>query len=107
MGVADKLQFVSPEVEVRLHDLNDSFCSALLCLHLTFTQIPKKVNWENSVPRNSEQWHGLMAVCELFNERPIWAKNSLVEKLHDRGLNVENKMLRRWHLLLPCKLFFC
>ncbi|KAL7134463.1 hypothetical protein ABFS83_11G028700 [Erythranthe nasuta] len=68
------------------------------CLAIDFNikEIPKKVNWEKSVSRNSDRWHGLMAVCELFDERPVWVKKSLAEQLHDRGLNVENKMLKRF-----------
>ncbi|KAL2227983.1 UNVERIFIED_CONTAM: General transcription factor 3C polypeptide 5 [Sesamum indicum] len=57
--------------------------------------IPKKVNWEKSIPRNSDRWQWQMAVCELFEERPIWLKHSLAEHLLDQGLNIGNKMLKR------------
>ncbi|GER27790.1 transcription factor IIIC [Striga asiatica] len=57
--------------------------------------IPKKVNWEDSIPRNSDQWRLQMAVCEMFDERPIWIKHSLAEQLLDRGISVVNKVLRR------------
>ncbi|KAL6534758.1 hypothetical protein OROGR_013433 [Orobanche gracilis] len=58
-------------------------------------QIPKKVNWENAIPKNSDRWRWQMAVCELFDERPIWVKHSLAEHLLDRGINVVNKVFRR------------
>ncbi|KAK6126989.1 hypothetical protein DH2020_039269 [Rehmannia glutinosa] len=57
--------------------------------------IPKKVNWENSIPRDSDRWRWQMAVCELFDERPIWVKHSLAERLLDQGLNVSNNVLKR------------
>ncbi|KAK4392689.1 General transcription factor 3C polypeptide 5 [Sesamum angolense] len=76
-------------------DLNSFLLQWLLLLDLTFLQIPKKVNWEKSIPRNSDRWQWQMAVCELFEERPIWLKHSLAEHLLDRGLNVGNKMLKR------------
>ncbi|KAL6540862.1 hypothetical protein OROMI_024745 [Orobanche minor] len=57
--------------------------------------IPKKVNWENAIPKNSDRWRWQMAVCELFDERPIWVKHSLAEHLLDGGINVVNKVLRR------------
>ncbi|KAL6532781.1 hypothetical protein OROGR_013741 [Orobanche gracilis] len=58
-------------------------------------EIPKKVNWENAIPKNSDRWRWQMAVCELFDERPIWVKHSLAEHLLDRGIFVVNKVLRR------------
>ncbi|KAI3446704.1 hypothetical protein Pfo_003369 [Paulownia fortunei] len=57
--------------------------------------IPKKVNWEKSIPRNSDRWKWQMAVCELFDERPIWVKDSLADHLLDQGLDVGNKVLKR------------
>ncbi|CAA0819999.1 Transcription factor IIIC- subunit 5 [Striga hermonthica] len=63
--------------------------------HIKDILIPKKVNWEDSIPRNSDQWRLQMAVCEMFDERPIWTKHSLAEQLLDRGISVVNKVLRR------------
>ncbi|PIN21879.1 RNA polymerase III transcription factor (TF)IIIC subunit [Handroanthus impetiginosus] len=67
------------------------------CLAIDFNikEIPKEVNWEKSIPRDSDRWQWQMAVCELFDERPIWVKASLAEHLLDRGLNVGNKVLKR------------
>lgn len=36
-----------------------------------------------------------MAVSELFDERPIWIKHSVNERLVDKGYNVVDHMLRR------------
>ena len=38
-------------------------------------------------------------VAELFNERPIWVKDSLSEHLLDKGLEFGENMLKRWFLL--------
>ncbi|GFQ00991.1 general transcription factor 3c polypeptide 5 [Phtheirospermum japonicum] len=67
------------------------------CLAIDFNikEIPKKVNWENSIPKNSDRWRWQMAVCELFDERPIWVKHSLAEHLLARGINVVNNVLKR------------
>ncbi|KAK0606522.1 hypothetical protein LWI29_000121 [Acer saccharum] len=64
----------------------------ILCL------IPKKVNGEELISRDSEQWKGKMAVSKLFDERPIWPKNSIIDRLLDEGQTYNNKMLKR-HLL--------
>ncbi|KAL8497538.1 hypothetical protein ACS0TY_021026 [Phlomoides rotata] len=67
------------------------------CLAIDFNikEIPKKVNWENYIPRNSDLWQWQTAMCELFEERPIWIKHSVAEHLLDRGVNVGDKILRR------------
>ncbi|KAL2507180.1 Transcription factor IIIC [Forsythia ovata] len=57
--------------------------------------IPKKVNWEKYIAQESDQWKWQTAVCELFDERPIWVKDSLAERLLDRGLTFKSDMLRR------------
>ncbi|CAK9163194.1 unnamed protein product [Ilex paraguariensis] len=58
--------------------------------------IPKKVKWEKYIPQGSNQWDWQMAVCKLFDERPIWIKESLAELLLEKGLNFGSNMLRRW-----------
>ncbi|KAL2514580.1 Transcription factor IIIC [Forsythia ovata] len=57
--------------------------------------IPKKGNWEKYIARDSDQWKWQTAVCELFDEHPIWVKDSLAERLLDRGLTFKSDMLRR------------
>ncbi|KAJ7969113.1 general transcription factor 3C polypeptide 5-like [Quillaja saponaria] len=58
-------------------------------------QIPKIVNWEDYIPQGSDQWESQMAVSRLFDERPIWKKDSLAECLLDKGLKFKYEMLRR------------
>ncbi|KAL3533545.1 hypothetical protein ACH5RR_007066 [Cinchona calisaya] len=58
-------------------------------------EIPRKVNWETYIPENSEQWVQQKIVCELFDERPIWVKDSLSERLLDKGLECRGNTLRR------------
>ncbi|KAK1388933.1 general transcription factor 3C polypeptide 5-like [Heracleum sosnowskyi] len=59
------------------------------------SDVPRKVNWEKYLAKSSEQWQWQMAVCNLFEERPVWKKDSLAEKLHDKGLRIGDNMLRR------------
>ncbi|KAG8367641.1 hypothetical protein BUALT_Bualt16G0094100 [Buddleja alternifolia] len=72
-----------------------SVLCVFFCLDLTFIQIPKKVNWEKSIPSNSDLWQWQKAVCELFEQRPIWVKSSIAEHLLAQGLNIGDYMLRR------------
>ncbi|KAI3795354.1 hypothetical protein L1987_38006 [Smallanthus sonchifolius] len=48
---------------------------------LTFIHVPKKVNWEKFIPKGTEEWKCQMAVCDLFDECPIWIRQSLSEHL--------------------------
>ncbi|CAJ1930824.1 unnamed protein product [Sphenostylis stenocarpa] len=57
--------------------------------------IPKKVNWEEYIPQGSDQWESQMVVSRMFDERPIWSKNSLIERLLNKGLSFSHGMLRR------------
>lgn len=43
-----------------------------------------------------------MAVSKLFDERPIWIKHALNERLLDKGYNVGGHMLRRCIPLETC-----
>lgn len=65
---------------------------------LAVLQIPKKVNWEEYIPQGSEQWESQMAVSRMFDEKPIWSKNSLTERLLDKGLSFSHGMFRRWFM---------
>ncbi|GMN36123.1 hypothetical protein TIFTF001_005773 [Ficus carica] len=58
-------------------------------------EIPKRINWEEYIPKGSDQWESQMAVYKLFDERPIWIKHALNERLLDKGYNVGGHMLRR------------
>ncbi|KAL2507207.1 Transcription factor IIIC [Forsythia ovata] len=86
---------IEPSLAIDFNIKDILFLYALFCLHLTFIQIPKKVNWEKYIAQESDQWKWQTAVCELFDERPIWVKDSLAERLLDRGLTFKSDMLRR------------
>uniref|UniRef100_A0A803PXN4 General transcription factor 3C polypeptide 5 n=1 Tax=Cannabis sativa TaxID=3483 RepID=A0A803PXN4_CANSA len=57
--------------------------------------IPKRINWEDYIPQDSTPWESQMAVSNLFDERPIWIKRALNERLLDKGFNFVHSMLRR------------
>ncbi|PQQ17858.1 hypothetical protein Pyn_24437 [Prunus yedoensis var. nudiflora] len=58
-------------------------------------KIPKRTNWEEYIPQGSDQWESQMAVSQLFDERPVWPKDSLTERLVDKGFNFSDHLLRR------------
>ncbi|KAG5569286.1 hypothetical protein H5410_059052 [Solanum commersonii] len=58
-------------------------------------EIPKPVDWEKYIPQGSDRWRWQKAVSELFEERKIWPKESLAERLHDGGLKFRDNMLKR------------
>ncbi|KAL1553844.1 general transcription factor 3C polypeptide 5-like [Salvia divinorum] len=62
---------------------------------LQWLKIPKKVDWEKSIARESDLWKWQTIVCELFEERPVWVKHSLADNLLDRGVNVSERVLKR------------
>ncbi|MED6193816.1 hypothetical protein PIB30_022864 [Stylosanthes scabra] len=62
---------------------------------ILFQLVPKIVNWEEYIPQGSDQWESQMAVSRMFDKRPIWSKDSLIECLHDKGLSFSHAMLRR------------
>ncbi|TKY70276.1 General transcription factor 3C polypeptide 5 [Spatholobus suberectus] len=67
----------------------------VLAIDFDIKEIPKKVNWEEYVPQGSDQWESQMVVSRMFDERPIWSKDSLNEHLLDKGLSFSHGMLRR------------
>ena len=63
--------------------------------YLTILQIPKRTNWEEYIPQDSDQWESQMAVSSLFDERPVWPKDSVTERLLNKGFIFSDHMLRR------------
>ncbi|KAF8683599.1 hypothetical protein HU200_044519 [Digitaria exilis] len=57
--------------------------------------VPKKINWEDHVRKNSIDWDWQMAVCKLFDERPVWPRQSLYEQLQDDGVHVSQNQFKR------------
>ncbi|KAL0916668.1 hypothetical protein M5K25_014196 [Dendrobium thyrsiflorum] len=60
-----------------------------------FIKIPEKINWEDKLPKSTPEWEAQMAVSKLFEERPIWPRWSLHERLLDDGQEVTEYLLRR------------
>ncbi|MED6171476.1 hypothetical protein PIB30_041062 [Stylosanthes scabra] len=67
----------------------------VLAIDFEIKEVPKIVNWEEYIPQGSDQWESQMAVSRMFDKRPIWSKDSLIECLHDKGLKFSHAMLRR------------
>ncbi|XP_062185733.1 uncharacterized protein LOC133889253 isoform X2 [Phragmites australis] len=66
-----------------------------LALPFNIQAAPVKINWENHVPKNSVDWDWQMAMCKLFDERPVWPRQSLYERLHDDGVHVSQSQFKR------------
>uniref|UniRef100_A0A0A9CTD3 Transcription factor IIIC subunit 5 HTH domain-containing protein n=1 Tax=Arundo donax TaxID=35708 RepID=A0A0A9CTD3_ARUDO len=54
-----------------------------------------KINWEDHVPKDSVEWNCQMAVCKLFDECPVWPKQSIYERLQDDGVHVSQTQFKR------------
>lgn len=67
----------------------------VLAIDFDIKEIPKKVNWEEYIPQGSDQWESQTVISRMFDERPIWSKNSLTERLLDKGLDFSHSTLRR------------
>ncbi|MED6122868.1 hypothetical protein PIB30_043966 [Stylosanthes scabra] len=67
-------------------------------------EIPKIISWEEYVPQGSNQWESQIALSRLFDERPIWSKNSLAERLLNNDLRFTHSMVRGCCLEYPITL---
>ncbi|KAI5020049.1 hypothetical protein ZWY2020_044937 [Hordeum vulgare] len=65
-----------------------------LALPFNIQAVPKKVNWEDHIPMNSSEWDSQMALCKLFDERPVWPRQSLYERLLDDGVHVSTSQFK-------------
>nr|XP_029122139.1 general transcription factor 3C polypeptide 5 isoform X2 [Elaeis guineensis] len=63
------------------------------CLAIAFDI--EKINWEDNIPKDMTEWEWQMAVCKLFEERPIWPRWSLHERLLEDDLDVSENQLKR------------
>lgn len=68
----------------------------IICAALTFIHVPKKVNWQKFIAEGTEEWKCQMAVCDLFDERPIWIRQSLSEHLSNKGLKLSSNYIKRY-----------
>lgn len=66
-----------------------------LAIDFNIKDVPKKVNWEKFIKEGTDEWNCQMAVCDSFEERPIWIKESLSEHLSNKGLKLSSNYLKR------------
>ncbi|PUZ46426.1 hypothetical protein GQ55_7G077800 [Panicum hallii var. hallii] len=66
-----------------------------LALPFNIQVVPGKINWEDHVRKNSVDWDWQMAVCKLFEERPVWPRQSLYERLQDDVVHVSQNQFKR------------
>uniref|UniRef100_A0A7N0VG28 Uncharacterized protein n=1 Tax=Kalanchoe fedtschenkoi TaxID=63787 RepID=A0A7N0VG28_KALFE len=83
------------EILQRFPDQPSSEIERIFFVDFNVEDVPRKIEWEKSVLQGTYPWECQMAVCKLFEERPIWPKRSLAERLRDRGFKIQNNMLRR------------
>ncbi|KAJ6734086.1 GENERAL TRANSCRIPTION FACTOR IIIC POLYPEPTIDE 5 [Salix purpurea] len=89
-----------PALGIDFKDVQD----ILMLIPLAFIQIPKKINWKEFITEGTPMWEWQIAVSELFEERPIWPKYSLIERLLDKNLKFTYQTLKR--LLLTVGYYF-
>ncbi|KAG4187426.1 hypothetical protein ERO13_A08G102525v2 [Gossypium hirsutum] len=75
-----------------------------LAIDFNIKEVPKNVNWEEHITQDSEQWEWQMTVSKLFEEWPIWPKESVTERLLQKGLKFSHLVLKR--LLLGVAYYF-
>ncbi|XP_039063190.1 general transcription factor 3C polypeptide 5-like [Hibiscus syriacus] len=75
-----------------------------LAIDFNIKEVPKTVNWEELITQGSEQWEWQMIVSKLFDERPIWPKESITERLLEKSLKFSHLVLKR--LLLGVAYYF-
>ncbi|CAF2074041.1 unnamed protein product [Brassica oleracea] len=78
-----------------------NFYETSVCLVLVLNyhiHIPKNLNWEEFVSPSSHHWQWQVSLSALFEERPIWTRDSVVQRLLDKGLKCTHHMLNRYLL---------
>lgn len=66
-----------------------------LAIDFYIKDVPKKVNWEKYISKDTYEWKCQTAICDSFEERPIWKKESLSEHLSSKGLKIGDNHIRR------------
>ncbi|XP_021626776.1 general transcription factor 3C polypeptide 5 isoform X4 [Manihot esculenta] len=75
-----------------------------LAIDFNIKEIPKEINWKANIIQGTDLWGWQMAVSDLFEERPIWPKDALTDRLLDKNLKFTHQTLRR--LLLAVAYYF-
>lgn len=68
------------------------------CFNVDFKikDIPPKINWEEKLHKDSEEWHIQSTISKLFDDRPIWAKATINDELIGHGICLTDLQLRRF-----------
>nr|XP_043607063.1 general transcription factor 3C polypeptide 5-like isoform X2 [Erigeron canadensis] len=66
-----------------------------LQINFDIKDVPKKVNWESFIKEGTDEWKYQMAICKLFDERPVWVRQSLSEHLSSKGLRPGSSIFKR------------
>jgi general transcription factor 3C polypeptide 5 (transcription factor C subunit 1) len=70
----------------------------VFAIDFSVKEIPKILKWEDYIVPTSNQWKWQVAVSALFEERPVWTRDSIVQRLLDKGLTCTHHMLNRFLL---------
>ncbi|CAL9231422.1 unnamed protein product [Arabidopsis halleri] len=70
----------------------------VFAIDFSVKEIPKILKWEDFIVPSSNQWKWQVAVSALFEERPVWTRDSIVQRLLDKGLKCTHHMLNRFLL---------
>ncbi|XP_024013639.1 general transcription factor 3C polypeptide 5 [Eutrema salsugineum] len=80
------------------HNFYEIDIGPVFAIDFSVKEIPKKLNWEDFVAPSSPHWQWQVSVSALFEERPIWTRDSVVQRLLDKGLKCTHHMLNRYLL---------
>ncbi|XP_010541506.1 PREDICTED: general transcription factor 3C polypeptide 5 isoform X2 [Tarenaya hassleriana] len=84
--------------EVAAQNSSEIDTGPIFAIDFGVKEIPKILNWEDFIVRGSNQWQWQEAVSALFDERPIWPRESVVQRLLDKGFKCTHHMLNRFLL---------
>lgn len=59
------------------------------------TQVPAPLLWEQELLKTSVEYQLTAATAQLFDERPIWAKATINDRLTDLGVVLTDNHVRR------------
>lgn len=84
--------------EAPTQNLCEEDIGPVFAIDFSVKEIPKVLNWEDFIVPSSDQWQWQVAVSALFDERPVWTRDSIVQRLLDKGLKCTHHMLNRFLL---------
>lgn len=59
------------------------------------TQVPVPLKWEDQLVKESLEYNLTAATVRLFEERPVWAKLTLLDRLADFGVVITDAYVKR------------